>query len=182
MLNNELSNYVSLTETMTRYMKLYSEKVTCDLKVNNDYVENSIKEIESIEDKSQALNLLKKVEDTYSVLNKFTDIDLFTMNLAMEGYINAIDRKFKNWANFCLKFSGKIAGTAVDAVPGISEIKNLCQNVIDMAELMNEYEDDATDYSELDKRLLEIEEHILVMQLSRLLMEESIRILENQKQ
>jgi len=84
-----------------------------------------------------------------------------------------------DWGEFAKILGNKITDIVIDEIPGISEIKDLYQNIKDTAELMNEFEDNATDYSEVDKKLFEIENHILIMQLSKALTEESIKILEN---
>lgn len=178
LLNQEIGEYIHLTEKIGKFMQLYLQKIKKGLQNSNAYLRDSIEDIKTIEDKQAALEMIRLTQRTYSTLENINGINIYIMNLSMESYIKAINRNFKDWGDFAKKLGEKISDTIIDEVPVISEIKNLCQNVKDIAELVNEFEDNATDYSEVDKKLFEIEEHILIMQLSKALTEESIEILE----
>lgn len=178
LLNEEIAGYVNLSKKMGIYMQLYLPKINEGLVNSSTYVRNSMEVIKTIEDKQVALEMARSTQRTYSILQNFNDINISIMNMAMETYIKVIERNFKDWGEFAKKLGGKLANSTLDAIPIVSEIKGLCENVADIAELVNEYEDNATEYSEIDKRLLEIEEHILTFRLSSLLIEDSIKILE----
>lgn len=182
LLNEEITGYVNLSEKMGKYMQLYLPMINEGLINSSTYVRSSLEVIKTIEDKQIALKMARSTQRTYSILQNFNDINISIMNMAMETYIKVIDRNFKDWGEFAKKLGGKIANSTLDAIPIVSEIKGLCENVADIAELVNEYEDNAKEYSEIDKRLLEIEEHILAFRLSNLLIEDSIKILEEGQQ
>lgn len=178
LLNTELWEYTSFTETMTKYLQLYIRKKNKDLENTNTFFKNSIEVFKTIENKQMALNMEKMIKSIYLVSQKCDDMDTYIINFAIKNYLNIVDRNFKDWGEFAKILGSKITDTVIDEIPEISEIKNLYQNIKDTAELMNEFEDNATDYSEVDKKLFEIEKHILIMQLSKALTEESIKTLE----
>lgn len=178
LLNTELWEYTSFTEIMTKYLQLYIRKKNKDLENTNTFFKNSIEVFKTIENKQMALNMEKMIKSIYLVSQKCDDMDTYIINFAIKNYLNIVDRNFKDWGEFAKILGSKITDTVIDEIPGISEIKNLYQNIKDTAELMNEFEDNATDYSEVDKKLFEIEKHILIMQLSKALTEESIKTLE----
>lgn len=181
LLNEEIVGYVNLTKKMGEYIQLYLPKISEGLENSSTFLRSSIEEIKTIDNKQVALEMTSLTQRTYSILQSFNDINIYIMNLAMENYIKVIERNFKDWGEFAKKLGGKLADSAFDAIPVVSEIKGLCENVSDIAELVNEYEDKVTEYSEVDKRLLEIEEHILALKLSSLLIEGSIKILEEEQ-
>ena len=179
LLNTELWEYISFTEAIIKYLQLYNRKKNKDLENTDTFFKNSIETVKTIKNKQMALNIEKMIQSTYLVSQKCDDMDAYIINFAIKNYLNIINRNFKNWGEFAKILGNKITDIVIDEIPGISEIKDLYQNIKDTAELMNEFEDNATDYSEVDKKLFEIENHILIMQLSKALTEESIKILEN---
>ena len=77
---------------------------------------------------------------------------------------------------------GKIGDLVGDSVPVVAEMIDAYQNIKDIAEIVNEFEKNETDYTEIDKRLFEIETHIRIMNISEHFFIQSIELLEETKE
>lgn len=181
LLDKELRGYVSLTNAITKYIQLYCMEMRENQEKNCVYLENALEVIDSTQDKTKALDMLGMTHNVCNVLQDSYDIDFYIVSIAIRDYTKVIDRNHKKWDEFAKLLMGKIADATLDTVPVVSEIKNCIIKIKDVAELVNEFEENALDYSEEDRRLFEIENHIHLMGLTETLINESIDILESKK-
>ena len=67
LLNTELWEYISFTETIIKYLQLYNRKKNKDLENTDTFFKNSIETVKTIKNKQMALNIEKMIQSTYLV-------------------------------------------------------------------------------------------------------------------
>ncbi|MBO5484327.1 MAG: hypothetical protein J5979_03840 [Lachnospiraceae bacterium] len=178
LLNRELESYVLFAETTMTYVGLLSEEIKGNMQNNENFMQNAINDIKEIDDAQNSLWAVQCAKSIYGGLCSINEFAIETMKLVIENFISISSRNFKEWNKFIKMLGGEIGELVTDSVPAFSEIKYAYQNVKDIAELVNEFEKNGTDYSDVDERMLEIEVHIEIMEIATQLCIESINILE----
>ncbi len=171
LLDEEVLQCYKLSISFVEFAQAYCDKAVYDSERGFEINENLLKQINVVMNKEITSLIVKNTIDMKLLEIQFAKIDSLCKDIVLEGCINAFDRDFKNWSSFVKELGLFIVDLTTDTIPVISEIKNLCQKVKDVAELVNEFEDNATDYSSVDKKLYEIEVHILYMKNVRMMIE-----------
>lgn len=81
----------------------------------------------------------------------------------LELYREAANRDFKDWETFRQLLIKMGLDKIVESIPIAANAKSLFDMVTQVKEIVEEYNDNCTDYSEIDKQLLLIEVHIEIM-------------------
>lgn len=181
-LNQEISAYVNLTKTFGEYSSIYAHRISEDLNRTSEYLKQSLEMINEIDDKEIAFYNLKHVQSTYETMQKFDMLELGVFEFTKQNFLQAVSRDFKDWKEFATSFAKETVGAAADAIPVISEVKGILEGIVTVADLINEYESNGTDYSEVDKRLMEIELHTEVMVIANSILMQSVNLLKESEQ
>lgn len=179
LLNKEISCYVSLTNVFNECVVLFSKKMEKSSKDNSAYLHEQLELIHSIEDPQIALQSVAYVKEHYNLLCAFEDCDLLVYELMVTNFSDIVSRDYKDWKKFLKMVGEEVVDLAIGSTPVLSELKNMYDKVKNVAEIVNEFESNGTDYSEVDKMLFEIESHIVIMSGAIQAFEKSKEILES---
>ncbi len=177
LLNKELSYYVSLSETAGQCLTMLSKRIGKSTEDDSNFLNNQLNAIKNIDDPKIALQLTEDLENKYSLLCALNDFDIQTMKLIIKNYDYVASRNFKDWGKFLKLICEQLADLTLDSIPFISEFKNLYDGVKNVAEIMNEFETNGTDYSGIDNAIFIIEKHIEIMKITILGFMDTIDIL-----
>lgn len=145
LLDAEIKTYRELNAAFNKCFKIQSELLAED----NDNLKQVINYVtEKQLEQQQALYLLNNI---------------IPINNSMSLYLQAISRDYKDWSKLCKMLLKAGVDTAAENIPVVSNIKSIFDKVNQISDLVNEYIDDGTDYSEIDRELLIIEIHTEVM-------------------
>ena len=181
LLNREISCYVLLSEVTKEYVDLLSEKISRKMKDNQDFLHNSLDDIKDIDNLKNSLTILNNVKNTYEVLCDLNDVSITIMFFVIQNYKNICSRNFKDWETFAKLLMEEVFDIVGCAIPIVSDLKSMYDYIKRTAELMNEYEKNETDYSDIDKKIFEIEKHIQLMEETTLLFTQSVDLLKSSK-
>ncbi|MDE5907201.1 MAG: hypothetical protein K2H52_00410 [Lachnospiraceae bacterium] len=165
LLNEELAAYVNLSVTFAEYLQLHLAVIKDDRERTSNYLHESLKAVDEIEDKKMASVLFENVKSTYEALCALDDLGDSALNLSIGSFMQAVSRDFKDWEKIIKMLLSNLADLPASMLPVISEIKGLYDNVKNVAELMNAFEENGTDYLDVDEKLLKIDFHIKLMQM-----------------
>lgn len=177
LLDEEISNFVYLSNLYSKYISLYVPKLTND-NSTSDFLNESLERIKQIEDKENARILFEDTKKKYELMQALDKFKLWSLDFFVEGFWKAISRDFKDWSEFTKLMANNIADLTSKAIPGVSEIKGIYDSVKNAADLINEFEKNGTDYSDVDKKLTEIEVHIEIMNIAKVNYEQLVAALE----
>lgn len=164
LLNKEISCYVSLINVFNECAVLFSKKLQKSSEDNYAYLQEQLELIHnSIDDPQIASQSIAFVKEHYELFCAFDDLDLLTFELMMTNFSDIVSRNYKDWIKFLKMVGEEVADLAISSTPVLSELKNMYDKVKNIAEMVNEFESNGTDYSEVDKMLFEIESHIAIM-------------------
>lgn len=176
-LNEEICAYVSLTQTNTKYLQLFAAQLRSMPNSENECMEDMKNLINTIKffpenlksDMTNkkiicsqiefALSQLESYEQNLKLSDGLDRLNSYIIEFHIENYIKAASRNFKDWK----KFVNILADLVANNIPLITMFKSVADTIKSIAELINEYENDKTDYSDIDKELSKIEIHIKVM-------------------
>lgn len=96
---------------------------------------------------------------------------------SIELYMLTVNRDFKDWREFRKKLAETGAGIITGSIPVVSEIMSLLDTMVQIADLVEEYEADDTDYSAVDRKLFCIEVHIEMMERTAKLFQNQAKVL-----
>lgn len=145
LLDAEIKTYRELNAAFNKCFKIQSELLAED----NDNLKQVINYVtEKQLEQQQALYLLNNI---------------IPINNSISLYLQAISRDYKDWRKLCKMLLKAGVDTAAENIPVVSNIKSIFDKVNQISDLVNEYIDDGTDYSEIDRELLIIEIHTEVM-------------------
>lgn len=165
LLEEELAAYVNLSATFAEYLQIHLAVIKDDRERTSNYFNESIKVVDQMEDKKMASVLFENVVSKYEAMCALDDLGDSALNLSIRNFMQAVSRDFKDWENFIKMMLSNLTALPVSMMPVISEIKGLYDNIKSVAELMNAFEENGTDYSDVDEKLLKIELHIKLMQM-----------------
>lgn len=163
LLNTEISCYVSLSNIFDEFLTMFLKKMKKKTEGTNAFLYEQLELINIIDDPQVALQYLTYLKDHYNILCTFEDLDFLICELIMTNYSNIISRNYKDWGKFIKAVGEAVADVAVGSTPVLSELKNMYDKIKNVAEIVNKFESNGTDYSEADKMLFEIESHIDIM-------------------
>lgn len=165
LLEEELAAYVNLSATFAEYLQIHLAVIKNDRERTSNYFNESIKVVDQMEDKKMASVFFENVVSTYEAMCALDDWGDSALNLSIRNFMQAVSRDFKDWEKFIKMMLSNLTALPVSMMPVISEIKGLYDNIKSVAELMNAFEENGTDYSDVDEKLLKIELHIKLMQM-----------------
>lgn len=163
LLNTEICCYMSLSDIFGELVTMFSKKMEEATENTNTYLYKQLELINSINNPQIALQNIAYLKKNYNLLCAFDDFDFLTFVLFITNYNNIISRNYKDWGKFLKAIGEAVVDVAVGSTPVLSELKNMYDKIKNIAEIVNEFESNSTDYSEVDKMLFEIESHIVIM-------------------
>lgn len=165
LLDEEIKAFVNLSQTFVEYLHLHVSALQANRNNTSEYLNESLKSIEEIEDKKIAAVLFENIKNTYEIMCALDDLGDSALDLSIGNFVQAVSRDFKDWEEVIKMLISNAADWTGNVIPGIAEIKGLYDNVKSAAELMNAFEENGTDYSDVDEKLLKIDTHIELMQM-----------------
>lgn len=165
LLGEELKAYANLSQTFAEYLPLHVSALKTGHNRTSEYLNESLKSVDEIEDKKIASVIFENIKSTYEQMCTFDDLSDSALKLSIGNFLQAVSRDFKDWEEVIKMLISNAADWTGNMIPGIAEIKGLYDNVKSAAELMNAFEENGTDYSDVDEKLLKIDLHIELMQM-----------------
>lgn len=145
LLSAEIEAYYALNRAFDEVMEIQAAKI----KASNERMEEIVPNCNEAQFEAlQSLYLLNNIIPAKNTL---------------ELYCDAVDRDFKDWATFKKLLIQIGVDKIVGNIPVAAYAKSLFDIVSQVKEIVDEYNDNCTDYSEIDKQLLKIEVHTEIM-------------------
>lgn len=145
LLSVEIEAYYALSSAFDEVMKIQATKI----KASNEEMEEIIPNCNEAQFEAlQSLYLLNNIIPAKNTL---------------ELYRDAADRDFKDWAAFKQLLIQIGVDKIVGNIPIAANAKALFDAIAQVKEVLDEYNDNCTDYFEIDKQLLKIEVHTEIM-------------------
>lgn len=145
LLSAEIEAYYALGSAFDEVMEIQA----ANIKTSNEEMEEIIPNCNEAQFEAlRSLYLLNNIIPTKNTL---------------ELYRNAVDRDFKDWATFKQLLIQIGVDKIVENIPIAANAKSLLDMVTQVKEIVDEYNDNCSDYSEIDKQMLKIEIHTEIM-------------------
>lgn len=144
-LDAEIQAYYALNAAFEKYFR-----------IQGDFTNKHNESLQKIRDSGAQINIVQ--HQTMYLLNNF-----LPTNLSIKLYIQAISRDFKDWKKFKQMLIKGGVDIATSNIPFVSNIKSVLGRIDQIKDLVDEYKDDGTDYSDVDRKLIIIEVHTEIM-------------------
>lgn len=89
--------------------------------------------------------------------------NILPINNSCDLYLNAVSRDSKDWVAIRQMLIELSKDIIIGNIPVLSAIMDLVDTAMQIKNIVKEWNDDGTDYSDLDKELAEVEIHIQIM-------------------
>lgn len=196
------NKHSNLLEANKRAQKIYGELLSQRNSVKSKVLFDLLSaEIVAYNDMNDAFNKYLVVQAAYTtsyldriegVLSSDTtaDIDwhekmygcnnILPINNSCDLYLNAVSRDSKDWVAIRQMLIELGKDIVIGSIPVLSTILDLVDAAMQIKNIVKEWNDDGTDYSNLDKELAEIEIHIHIMKKTTEQFEYQARVLSNE--
>lgn len=192
----------SLLEANKRAQKIYGSLLTQRNCVKSKVLFDLLSaEIIAYNEMNDAFNKYLAVQAAYttSYLDRIegvlssdttTDIDwhekmyalnnILPINNSCDLYLNAVSRDSKDWVAIRQMLIDLSKDIIIGNTPVLSTIVDLVDTAMQIKNIVKEWNDDGTDYSDLDKELAEVEIHIQIMKKATEQFEHQARVLSDE--
>ena len=106
--------------------------------------------------------------------------NILPINNSCDLYLNAVSRDSKDWVAIRQMLIDLSKDIIIGNTPVLSTTVDLVDTVMQIKNIVKEWNDDGTDYSNLDKKLAEVEIHIQIMKKATEQFEHQARVLSDE--
>jgi len=159
LLGKEIDACLRMMNVYNDYAELCQKRYIESMDRRTKDLNDAIAKAKSIQDpvmQMQCLNHAKIVHDQREHLGRINEI---AYERSTDIYLTVLSRDFKDWDAFAIKVGKAVIESAASLTPVISTGQFIVDCVRKFSELRKEFNDNGTDYAEVDKQLLIIEIH-----------------------
>lgn len=159
LLDKEIDACLRMMNVYNDYAELCQKRYIESMDQRSKVMTDAIEKAKGIQDPSLRAECLEKAKSYYENMEHISRLSDIAYEQSTDIYLTVLSRDFKDWDAFAIKVGKAVIESAVSLTPVISTGQFIVDCVRKFSELRKEFNDNGTDYAEVDKQLLIIEIH-----------------------